>query len=238
MPTSKMIELLKYFQPRELNRFREFLASPFFNKDEELLLFFNYIKKFAPDFDSPQIEKEYMYTHGIPGVKLSEKRLGYLMNYVVEQAEHFIMYQSFFQDTTDGYIRLLKKYNKWSADKFFENTLRRTRALQSKREYRTAEYYLKEYSIETEVNYYFDKQKIRSYDASLQKAADYLDLFYLSAKLKYLCELMNRQMLVAANYEMHLLKEIFIHLQDNKYEDIPAITIYYKILMTFLEPEH
>ena len=36
MYKSKMIEMLKHFSTKELSRFSDYLASPFFNKDEEL----------------------------------------------------------------------------------------------------------------------------------------------------------------------------------------------------------
>lgn len=71
----------------------------------------------------------------------------------------------------------------------------------------------------------------------MQEAANFLDLFYISTKLKYSCELINRQKLVVTDYKLRLLKEISDHLAENSYTEYPSITIYYQILMTFIDTD-
>ena len=237
MHKSKMIELLSFFSSKELGRFGEFLVSPFFNKDEEVVLFFKYIKPYGPEFTSNKLEKTYLLNNGIPGLTLTEKKLGYLMNYIIVHAESFIKLTHFSESRTEGNIHLLKKFNSWGADKFFEKTLNKIQSENVNQEYKDADHLLNQYLLASESTHYFDRQKVRSYDPSLQNASDYLDLFYISTKLKYLCELMNRQQLVAAKYEMRLLEEIFAHVKDKKYEEFPSVTIYYQILMLYLETE-
>ncbi len=238
MYKSKLVEMLRHFSPKELNRFSEYLSSPFFNKDEQVLIFYNHIKKFAPEFNSPGIDKDKVIERGIPGIVLTEKKLGYLMSDVVEHIEDFIRYNKFSEQAVEGYCHLLAIYNKWESDKLFDQTLREAKDVLDRFPYRDAPYFYKEYLLQSEINLYFDRQKKRAYDASLQKAADYLDLFYLANKLKYSCELINRQKLVAANYELRLLKEITQHLQEHSYDEFPSIAIYYQILMTFLENDN
>jgi hypothetical protein len=141
-------------------------------------------------------------------------------------------------DDMEGYVHLLNMYNHWEADKFFEQTLREARTTLDADPYRNAPYFYKAYLLQSELNTFFDRQKKRAYDASLQEAANYLDLFYLSTKLKYSCELINRQKLVASDYTLRLLKEISDHLREHAYDDYPSIGIYYQILMTFVEGDN
>lgn len=238
MQKSKMIELLSNFSAKELTKLGEFIASPYFNKDEEVILFYNFIRPLGADFSSKKVDKDYLLKNGIKGISLTEKKLSYLMNYVVEYAEAYIQIAQFQLQKTENQIQLLKKYNYWGADKFFERTLTKIQNSPELHTIKDTDYWLNQYHIASESTYYFDRLKIRSFDPSLQEAADYLDLFYISTKLKYLCELMNRQQLVAANYEMRLLHEIFAHVQEKKYEEIPAVSIYYQILMLFQEPDN
>ena len=58
MYKSKMIDMLRNFNTKELNKFSDYLASPFFNKDNDLLLFYNHIKKYAPEFEVKKVDKE------------------------------------------------------------------------------------------------------------------------------------------------------------------------------------
>lgn len=232
-----MIEMLKHFSTKELSRFSDYLASPFFNKDEELLVFYNYVKKYAPEFDAKNIEKERLLAKGIPGLTLNEKKIGYMMSDIVEHCENYIRYNNHFEEDIEGYVHLLSTYNKWGTDKLFEQTLREARNTLTKNPFRNAPYFFKEYLLQSEVNLFFDRQKKRAYDASLQEAANFLDLFYISTKLKYSCELINRQKLVVTDYNLRLLKEISDHLKENSYEEYPSITIYYQILMTFTDTD-
>lgn len=50
--------------------------------------------------------------------------------------------------------------------------------------------------------------------------------------------MIDRQKLVATDYEVRLLKEISDHLREHSYDDYPSITIYYQILMTFVENDN
>ncbi len=227
--------MLRNLGSKELNRFSEYLGSPFFNKDTDLLIFYNHIRKYAPEFDSKSLEKERLVKKGIPGITINEKKLGYMMSDVVDHVEGFIRYNTYFENTLEGYCNTLRVYNKWENDKLFDQTLREAREYLEKDPYRNAPYFYKEYLLQSELNLFFDRQKKRAYDASLQKAADYLDLFYIATKLKYSCELINRQKLVATDYELRFLKEISDHLRETAYDAYPSITIYYQILMTFVE---
>ncbi|MFN3940766.1 MAG: hypothetical protein ACK4IY_09260, partial [Chitinophagales bacterium] len=238
MHNSKMVGLLRNFNQKELALLGDFIASPFFNKDEELTLFFNYIKKYGPEFTSPKLDRNTLFGKGIPGVELDEKKLSYLMSDVVKLAENFIRHNTFMEQEIEGYCHLMHTYNSWGNDKLYEQTLRKSKTAIEEYPYRNASFFYKEYLVESAINAYFDKQKKRAYDESLQKAADYLDLFYLSIKLKYSCELINRQKLVAAQYELRLLKEITQHLTEHSYDNYPAVSIYYQILMTFLETDN
>lgn len=230
--------MLRNFTPKELTRFGEYLASPFFTKDEELPVFFHYLKKYAPEFESRNLEKERILDKGIHGLQLTEKKLGYLMSDIVDHIEGFIRYNQHMADDMEGYVHLLSKYNAWEADKYFEQTLRDARATLEADPFRNAPHFYKSFLLQTELNTFFDRQKKRAYDVSLQEAANYLDLFYLATKLKYSCELINRQKLVASDYSLRLLKEITDHLREHAYDAYPSITIYYQVLMTFVEGEN
>ena len=195
MYKSKMIDMLRNFSTKELNKFSDYLASPFFNKDNDLLLFYNHIKKYAPEFEVKKVDKEKLIKKGIPGLQITEKKLGYMMSDIVDHVEGFIKYNSYFANELEGYCNILRVYNKWENDKLFDQTLRTAKDFLEKDPYRNAPYF-------------------------------------------YSCELINRQKLVATDYEVRLLKEISDHLREHSYDDYPSITIYYQILMTFVENDN
>ena len=47
MLKSKLLEFMSHMDQKQLQRFGEFLASPYFVKDDKLYLFFQAIRKYA-----------------------------------------------------------------------------------------------------------------------------------------------------------------------------------------------
>lgn len=48
MHDSKLIQLLKTLEARQLSRLEIYLDSPYFNKNTDILSFFQYLRRFAP----------------------------------------------------------------------------------------------------------------------------------------------------------------------------------------------
>ena len=79
---------------------------------------------------------------------------------------------------------------------------------------------------------FFQKQKLRRFDKNLQYASDNLDLFYLSAKLKYTCEMLDRQKVLSADYQNAMIEEVANYLENTPHDQHPSIAIYYQIFLT------
>lgn len=226
---------MSHMDQKQLQRFGEFLASPYFVKDDKLYLFFQAIRKYAPEFDSAKLEKSAFIKKGVEGLHLDEKKLSYLMSDLTEAGERFLKAELLMQKDLEGYCALLSTYNDWESDKLYEQTLRKARKHLEESQYRNPDFFYQQYLLQSELNAYFDRQKKRALDMSLQQAANYLDLYYLSVKLRYSCELINRQKLVAADYDLRMLREVRSHIEEHDYTEFPSIMIYYRVLMTFLE---
>ena len=67
MHKSNLIELLNVFTPKEFKELGEFVNSPFFNKNENVIKLYNYNKKYFPDLENVNLKKrkvsprEYVY---------------------------------------------------------------------------------------------------------------------------------------------------------------------------------
>lgn len=89
MQQSKLIALLRTFETKDFSLFEQYLLSPYFNSNAEILSLYQYIKvkiKLKTHF----LEKEYVYKQVFKKKKLDEKHLGYLMSFLLKQAENFI----------------------------------------------------------------------------------------------------------------------------------------------------
>jgi len=238
MHNSKLLDALRVLTPKQLRRLEDFIASSFFNKNDDVSQLFSAIKKYAPSFNHDDLRKECIYKIAFPREKYDEKKLGYLMSDIQRLIDKFLAYSEFIEHPIQHEYYLMSSYIDYGLDKHFSKTMKDAQQLQKENHFRDADYYYNEFLLESLKNIYFDKQRKHAYDESLQKAIDNLDLYYLAQKLKYSCELFNRKNIVAADYKLRLLDEIMVYLKDKDFEEAPAVAIYYLILMTLTDSDN
>ncbi|MEO5572182.1 MAG: hypothetical protein ABIT08_12410, partial [Bacteroidia bacterium] len=90
-----------------------------------------------------------------------------------------------------------------------------------------------------ELSYEFTSLKNnRAIDTSLQSLSDNLDIYYLSNKLKYCCEILNRQNIVQVEFRIPFLDFIVEYLNKNSFENVPILSVYFHILLMMKENEN
>lgn len=238
MQDSKLVSIIKHFSNKQLRQFDDFVASPYFNKKKEVIQLYRFIQSYAPEFKHNKLSKEQAYAFVLPKKPYNEKMIGYWMSDLVKLVESFITSERLENYAIQRSYYLLETYNQWGLEKAINATMTTAQKVQKKYAYRNHQYYYNEYLIHGQGNTYFDKQRKHKHDQSLQKAIDNLDLFYLSQKLKYSCEIVNRQYIVSSDYELKLLNEILTYLESNPHEDVPPVAIYSTILKCLLEKEN
>ena len=65
-----------------------------------------------------------------------------------------------------------------------------------------------------------------------------LDYFYFAEKLRVLCSILSRQYLVKSELELPFFDELIKHLENEKFDHIPVITIYYQIYLTQIDSDN
>ncbi len=228
MTQSKLILLLKTFKKTEWRRFKEFLASPYFNKRTDLIAFFAYIAATLPDLPDKKLTKTVVFKKLYPSQPYDDKQMRYLMNYTLKAAEQFLGQQKLeYLSLKDNYIleelvdRKLEKHAKGYFEKIAKN--------QDSTQEKSINHYYTQYKLADTANKHFNNQVLRKDDPNLQLSSDNLDLFYLINKFKYSCEMLNRQKFFSTNYDLHFTNHIFDFLKKGSYINEPLITIYSQV---------
>ena len=91
MQRSKLITLIKTFNNNEIRSFRDFVSTPFFNKEKALQKLADYISKYHPNFDKPEIEKEKVFLYLYPGKKYSDGLMRNTTSDLLSLAEEFLI---------------------------------------------------------------------------------------------------------------------------------------------------
>jgi hypothetical protein len=150
-------------------------------------------------------------------------------------AEKFISFKNYEKDED---IYLIKAYQERDLSKYFkQETEKANHQLTNKSLIRNEDYYRTKYEL-NELSYQYTlENENRNIDTELQSLVDNLDVFYLSKKLKYSCEIINRMNILKVVYDINLLNNLLDYIKAHNVKDVPSIMIYYRVLTTLQDPK-
>jgi hypothetical protein len=236
--SSKLISILKTFSARELNAFKKLVGSSFFNVNEDVSALFFELKRLFPEFDEKQTEKKSIYKKVFPGKRYNEQTLRYVMTDLTRLLEEFLVQKQFGENETLRKHLLMQSLNQRDLDKYFLQHMNDAYSAQEKSPYRDTIYYERQALLEEDSYSWTSRKDNRAIDSSLQSLVDNIDIHYLTKKLKYSCEIINRMNVLKVQYNLSFLDNTLAFLKNNSFAHIPAITIYYQVLLTLRESEN
>lgn len=241
MLNSKLIQVLQTFDSKQRRAFDDFVASPYFNKQSELVNYYRYLKKLAAqDFPAQKLTRQKLFAKILPGQNYDEKQLNYLSSQLLKLVERFIGISRFegagilpdyfqLQYCIDHRLEKHYQYGMKTAKKKLEKSAKGNE-----------QYIYQEYLLADLREKHFSSLKERRYDAALQEAADFLDQYYLFKKLYHLCAMLDRQHVVTPSYDAHFMEDIQQMVQKLPF-DSPAIQTLEQLLLSLQapsEPDH
>ncbi len=227
MYQSKLIELLGVLSKKELNRLEEFLQSPFFNKNKTILLFFEYLKPFAPSFTSEKLSKQVVYEHIYKGMPYDDLRLRHLMSDLLKLVERFLVHHRLESSNTQKYRSLTATYNDFQLYRHAKDVLQGWQRWQNKRKEQHLNYYYDQYCLEEENSITNNPDHSRTSDFNLQKRVDQLNIFYIASQLQFACFIGNTINNFDTDFDLILLEDILKVVKERNLTEIPVIAIYY-----------
>ncbi len=238
MENSKLINILKTFSVGELREFKDFVASPFYNKNQELVLFYAYLKKIAPQFSPKKLKRETAYKAVFPNKKYDYKHLNYIMSFLLKLAEVYIGLKKYHSKKTIIKYDILEACIDRKLDKSYLNIYRRATEELESRPYRDTNFYYEKHLLAEVENRYFGQKNVRQFNERLQETTDNFDRYYLAKKLQLTCEMLSRKKFLSGDYQSNMLEELQNYLQKFPYEDVPIIRVYFTILKTLTEEKN
>ena len=234
----KLIRLLKSVSPWELKSFQKYVASPFFNVNEKVSKLLQIMIEKYPGFENDEIAFDKLFKKLFKNEKFNHQKLRYVITDLTLLLEDFLAYSVFAEKIFYHKKFLLQKLREKNHDEYFQQHLTAGYRQQENAAHRDLKFYKRQLGYD-ELSYEFTSFKNnRAIDTSLQSLSDNLDVYFLSNKLKYCCEILNRQNIVQVEYKIPFLDFIIDYLNKNSFDHVPVISVYFQILMTLKENEN
>lgn len=237
MYKSKPVLLLKAFTSHDMKDFEKFINSPFFNRNDVLTKLFTILKKEYPDFEGPGVEREKVYFKLFNSKDFEESKLRYAFSDLSKLIEKYIMIRELERNKVKQNLLLLEFYRNHDIEKYFSQVFDETQKMFEQTPVKDSEYYFGKYLVEETLFNYSSVKRDKSLDEVLQDVTDNLDYYYISKKLKFMCEMYTRQNFLNSEYKTHLLPELMGYIKANDFSAYPAIRVYYTVLLTLLNEE-
>lgn len=238
MQAGKLIQLLKTLNKKEFKEFQLFVGSEFFNKNQNLIRFLDYLSHYQGEFDSDKLEKEVFLKKHYKGEVFEEQKFRYLQSDLTKLLEEFIAWQEYQKDQFQRKFFLLKGFHHRNQDKYFLQEIENLKAQNEQSAFRDSDFYFNLHRI-SELSYeYTSEKRNRAFDNSLQEVIDNLEITYLARGFRYYCEMINRRNILSVEYNLSFFDDLVKYLRNGSFDDIPAIFIYRLIHITLTEPEN
>lgn len=237
MLDSKLYDYVLKCSTYELNRFSKYMRSPLYNDDDKLLRLTEAVLPIVKKKLLHQA-KEHALWKAVHGKAVFNKgKYNRLLSDTVKKLEHFLVIDKFNQQKQLQYAYQLQIMNERKLDKHVPEQLSLAFRKQQEATQHDALYYHTTLLLQQQRNLHLENKDQRNVEKNLQDVSDSLDTYYFYQKLKYTAAMLHYKNFLSVEADTPLLPEILKLLDEDKYQT-PAIQIYRRIILSFIEADN
>ncbi|PHN04160.1 hypothetical protein CRP01_23480 [Flavilitoribacter nigricans DSM 23189 = NBRC 102662] len=229
---------MRRLSTRQLSRFGDFLASPYFNKQSNNIAFFDWLRKYAPAFSHRYLEMDHLLEHWPLASGITRKKLHYLVGELNGLLEQFLVVEQLNGDSSGiEFYRLLQQaVVELDIDHLQQKADQKIKQLIDTLIYRDSHYLQRLYQYHLDQYLATDPYQ-RSFNPRLQTVTDTLDTYYLLSRLRFAWQMHHLEAVASEPYNHRFESELLGWAAAHPAMRVPAVKVYYLGLLLLTEPE-
>ena len=234
----KLLKTLGSFTREELTRFRDYILSSYFNNKGPLVEFLDVLLPMIKEGKTPGAGQ--MFKLMVKTAKLSTASYRSLFADLTRLVQGFIQNERYKDKPEQAVTDLLTAVNAKRLNKLFDINMSLAKKLQSNVSSKSAEFYLRNFVIDTEVDFHKSLGKAGKEKETPEQVMDRLDEFYMTNKLRYYCAAMHFRKHAKGDQDV-LIVEILGLIASGKYDHLASVQVYaaiYRMLSHEEEEAH
>lgn len=243
MPSKKLLSRLQLFSRQELSRFDQYLASPYFNENEDLKLLYRLVmpylsSKGAKTTDNLSIKKLIWLKLYGRDCSYNDGQMRRLLSELTQHAHRFLALKKFEENPIQEQVSLLEALKEDAQDSHFTSLLRQTHSKELSVNFYSWEIYFQKHKI-ADIQHYRSERAgdINGIFNNLKNADYHLDCYYFIKKLKYYCDVLDHRSITDKPVEIHLPFQFLEWLPESVFFQETKIKIYFSVIQMFLNAE-
>ena len=230
------VSILKAFSKEEIRSFSLFLLSPFHNNNNKVILFFDILKKYHPDFDHPSLTSENLFREMFGNEKYKESYIRNLFSDLKILAENFLVHSSISGSPVKSKI-LIEEFHIRELTGLLNKKVEEFEKEIRKSKLKDQDYFLN-------MLFAYDVRSFNTVDMTLtdnfrkDQISSLINFFFLSIMESFF-HLTVEEQRVRIKHDFTFLKYILKYVKDNedKFAEVPLLLIYYHLWMGFTEAD-
>ena len=240
MVSEKLVSLLRTFSKYELNRFRKFLLSPYFNEQEDLVRLFGLLNTALRTEDNleTKLDKQGVWKALYPGKKFDNAHMRRISSELGQLAMHFLTEEARRQDALSEALELQQVLEKPELQKHLSGVERQIRRQLDAAPGQSTWYYLSQFRMHW--NVYNRASKVvatADFMNKLLPADQSLDYFYVVQKLKFYVAWLIFRGFRSTQQELLVIPGFWDYIRQSPFSDLPLVSIYQDVILCLTEPD-
>jgi len=207
MINSRLIEILRVFNKKEIRNLRKWIISPIGNQREDVVLLFEYLLKNERYKENNGLTKTEIFQQVYTDLRYDDAKMRQLVFFGMKTLEEYLIYQELRKDEIKSKIALAIFYRKRKLDKIYQKNFKTLTNLHKEHPYRNCDFLKNEYLIQEE-EYITSSISKRSKSLNLQEVSNSLHRTFIAEKLRQSYLMLAHQSIYQTNYTIGLIDEI------------------------------
>ncbi|MEO1263487.1 MAG: hypothetical protein AAFZ15_32045 [Bacteroidota bacterium] len=232
MKKNSATRLLSLLTEEELRKFSKYLRSPYFNNTPELVVLFEQLRKWHPAYEEQRIRPHIIWKKLKPGTAFSTQKYWWMNFKLGSMLEQFMVVEELLGNKQETKKQLIKSYGRRNVHKPFAKETKALLGSFSEQPFQDIQSYAS--SMWLKHDYFFSPltDKYGGAEYSVEDIMDDLDRFYILAKMRFACEIKNRERIFKKHMPIELLEEC-VQKSSRFVPENPAYLIYRNVLDLF-----
>ncbi|MEO6693474.1 MAG: hypothetical protein ABIO44_14105 [Saprospiraceae bacterium] len=233
MENTKLIKVLKTFSKGEIAKFRDFVNSPYFNKNKNVTGLGEVVLAFYPNFDSDDFTEENIYRKVFGKEKFDYFKIKNILSDLYQLAISFLKNISNESKVYENEINLLNELHERKLALIYDQREKRVSDYLNNSLIKDETYYFLRHNLgKVNTSHYKFKKSGYSFNQIQNEFNTFLD-YSLTGLLRLYSKMLHNRNHGNINFNMEMFDNVWEYIKNKDFENSPSCQIYKQII--FLE---
>lgn len=234
MKNTRLIKLLSTFSKNEMKEFSDYVESPFFNKNKNVVNLYNEISSFYPEFDSKKLTEEKLFAKLFKGEKYDYFKLKNIISDLYKLGMDYLKLGQR-NITIENEIHFIMELRGRRLMSLYESEYKKLEKKHLGTQYKTEEFFLNEFRMSSERGYYnFILKPNTGFNQNQYQLENFL-IHSLIGLLKLYTLMIYETKQNNVSYDLKFMDEVKNYIISNPVSDNPTFLLYKHILLLELD---